>query len=132
MTTLGHLFSFTFLPIFQSHHMHNPEIQSTLSFYVCCSFSFVFFVCEIGECVNRKFNEINNLFNQLKWYLIPMKEQSMLPIIMKNLQNPVVLGCFGSVLCLRITFKTVGINQTIFLHIMSNYQHNDHLNSPLR
>ena len=80
-----------------------------LSFEVSYAFGFVFICCEVGERFSGSFNEICDIFDQFNWYLLPVKIQQMLPTVILIAQLPVVIECFGSILCLREAFKSVGL-----------------------
>lgn len=41
------------------------------------------------------------------WYAYPIEMQKILPLIMINAQEPVVLECFGKISCARDVFKSV-------------------------
>lgn len=70
-------------------------------------FGMVFFPCEVGQQITDTFNDINDKFEQLDWYLLPIEVQRMLPTILVGLQKPIVLGCFGIVSGSRDQFKKV-------------------------
>lgn len=53
------------------------------------------------------FAEINDVYDQFAWYLIPCKAQHMLMILLIVVEKPVELRVFGSNTCGRITFKNV-------------------------
>lgn len=77
-------------------------------------FGAVFVVCEIGEQLKNVFIQIDDLFEQLKWYLFPINVQQLLPIIIANVQQESTINCFGSLPCARETFKKVNkINQSV-------------------
>lgn len=51
--------------------------------------------------------EIDNAIVQLDWYLFPNEVQRFLPIMMQSAQEPIVVKCFGNILCARIQFQKV-------------------------
>lgn len=67
--------------------------------------------CLPFEFVQRYTNaiaEINGVVIQLdNWHLFPAKIQRVLPIIIQNVQQPVVIKCFGNVLCARKQLRKV-------------------------
>lgn len=71
------------------------------------AFGFVYGCCEIGEMLCASFDEISDGINQLNWYLFPIETKQMLCTIMLIVHRPVALKCFGSILCLRESFKQV-------------------------
>lgn len=70
-------------------------------------FGSVFIVCEVGEQLKNVFVQIDDSFEQIKWYLFPLDAQQVLPLIMSNTQQEVTVECFGSFSCARETFKKV-------------------------
>lgn len=71
------------------------------------SMATVFIICEFSQRVNNTFNELNERLDQLKWYLFPIKNRRMLPLVMGFVQQPIALECFGSISCCREVFKGV-------------------------
>lgn len=67
----------------------------------------VFFSCEIGQRFTNAYDEVDDAINQLDWYLLPMKVQRVLPVIMMKSQKEWSIECFGSIACNRETFKKV-------------------------
>lgn len=51
--------------------------------------------------------ELNDEIYQCDWYLFPYHIQRMLPMILINTQQRVVLQGFGNIVFLRETFKEV-------------------------
>lgn len=80
--------------------------------YAVCSFGLVFNACEISQRSCDALNEMDDDIGQLDWYLCPAGIQRMLPIIMVNSQQPVIIKCFGSIACSRETFKEVSVIST--------------------
>lgn len=74
---------------------------------VIISFGLNFVFCELGERIESAFNGISFDIEQLDWYLLPAKVVKSLPIILINVQEPVVIKCFGSIPCARETYKKV-------------------------
>lgn len=92
---------------FQLHHETNIFILFGLMLEVVFAFGLVFIVCEIGERISTAFNEIDDVIDQFKWYLLPAEVQRMLPTIILNVQQKVALKCFGSISCQREAFRKV-------------------------
>lgn len=67
----------------------------------------VFGICEFGERVSVAFVDVNIVFDEIKWYLLPCEAQKMLPTIFIVVQEPVGLNIFGSISSNRKTFKKV-------------------------
>lgn len=67
----------------------------------------------MGQQISDAFEEINGSFDQLDWYFFPIEQQKALPMILINVQAPVVFKCFGEMLCgSRDTFKMVCITRS--------------------
>lgn len=79
----------------------------TLSMCLFWSFTSIFAICEFGQRLCGAFEEINDAYNQLAWYLLPDNVQHMLTTLLMVAQKPVELEVFGSISCGRITFKNV-------------------------
>lgn len=78
------------------------------------SFGLNFVFCELGERVQNAFNEIGYDLEQVEWYLLPPDIAKTLPIVIVNVDRPVIITCFGSIPCARETYKAVlhNMNQT--------------------
>lgn len=63
------------------------------------------FVCEIGHQFGRAFNEVDEVFMQINFYLLPLELQRILPMTIMYLQEPPVVRFFGSSSCTRKQFK---------------------------
>lgn len=72
----------------------------------------LFLTCELGERIASLFNELDNEIVQLEWYLFPMEVQKLLPMVMINTQESIVIQCFGSVACTRWQFKKVSTTKS--------------------
>lgn len=71
------------------------------------SFVLLFILCELGERVRIRFEEIDNEINNMNWYLYPIKIQRMLPTMQMMSQQDVQLTAFGNFPCSRDNFKRV-------------------------
>lgn len=69
--------------------------------------------CELGERLTGAFGGICDEIENFNWYAFPIKVQRMLPVILIDAQEPVVLKCFGSISCVRDVFKRVSKMQII-------------------
>lgn len=91
----------------QQHHTGNVADLMVTMVEVIYSFGLMFVACEMGQRENLRFEECNDMLDQLDWHLFPAKIQRMLPTIMSFTQQPVKIQCFGSAACDRETFKYV-------------------------
>lgn len=78
-----------------------------LSVQVAETFALLFGICEFGERVHMAFEDINVVFDQLKWYLMSIETRKMLLYILLIVQEPVKFKIFGSVFSNRKTFREV-------------------------
>lgn len=76
-------------------------------FQIIWGFAGIFGVCEFGERLRASFEGINDVCEQLSWYLFPYKTQQMLITLITVAQNSVELRVFGNISCGRITLKNV-------------------------
>lgn len=76
-------------------------------FNIFCVFGSVFLACEIGQRFTDLFEDITDLLGRLNWYLFPMNVQRLLPTILVNAQEPVVIGCFGIINGSRVQCQKV-------------------------
>lgn len=85
------------------------EIGELFNILLKTSFAFglIGMFCELCERIGDGFEEISDAVHNLDWYLYPLEVQRMLPIILHNAQQPVVLEAFGNVPFTRDTFKKV-------------------------
>lgn len=59
----------------------------------------IYFICIVGDSVSSRFETINGLLYQSKWYLYPNKLQKHLLFMMINAQKPVHLEGFSFIQC---------------------------------
>lgn len=71
------------------------------------AFGPIFLLCELGERLTDRFNQIENEIFQCNWYTYPMDIQRMLPIIISETQALFVLSGLGNIQCSREAFKNV-------------------------
>lgn len=67
----------------------------------------IFSVCDFGERLCGKLEEIGHVYDQSSWYAFPYNVQRMLSTLIMIAQQPVELQVFGSISCGRITFRSV-------------------------
>lgn len=67
-----------------------------MSVYVSYAFGIMFGICEIGQRITDKFDEMDEEIGAFNWYLFPHKIQKILTIILIKTQTPIELKCFGS------------------------------------
>lgn len=53
--------------------------------------------------------EIANDVEHLNWYLWPFETWKNIPVIILSAQQTVAIRCFGSISCVRETFKAVSV-----------------------
>lgn len=73
------------------------------------AFILVFFASEAGQRFSDAFAELEYVANNLNWNLFPNKVQRILPLLIFNVQQPIVIQFFGSAVCGREQFKKVNI-----------------------
>lgn len=70
------------------------------------SFVQIFVFCDMSEYVTSHFNEID-FYNKCDWYSFPTVIRHLMPTLIVNTQQPVVVKGFGNISCTRETFKRV-------------------------
>lgn len=85
---------------------------------MCCFAAFILisFACEIGQRFTNAFSDVDDVLGQLKWYLLPIEVQRILPIAIMYSQEPLLVKFFGNMSCSREQFKKV-IHDYSKLHI---------------
>lgn len=73
----------------------------------------MFVVCELSQRASNAFEVIDDKIGEMDWYLFPEGIKRMIPTIIQNLHQPVVLKCFGSTVCSREAFKMVNFLRKI-------------------
>lgn len=91
----------------QAHSQGNVVSLVKPIFIIFWSFGQIFLFCNFAENVTSQFAELNDTFYQCDWYVFSPKVQRMLPTIMINAQQPVIVRGFGNILCTREVFKNV-------------------------
>lgn len=69
----------------------------------------VFVVCELSQDLCDKYGGVDDSFGQFCWYRFPDEIKRMLPMVILFIQEPISIGCFGSIECSRETFKNVSL-----------------------
>lgn len=101
----------------QSQHLGNPVEfirPSTLIFWSFCA---IYLICEFGENIFNRFDEIDSILYQCEWYKLPIEMKRLLTIILMSIQQPIVIQGFGNISLRRIMFKKVStrsINRFFF------------------
>lgn len=72
------------------------------------------FTCEVGQMSANQYYDISDDIDNLNWYKYPLEVQKMMPFIILAAQKELAIQCFGSILCLRESFKSVSITQVIY------------------
>lgn len=89
--------------------MYDPsniiEIARFISL-VFWSFVQLFLICESSERITDRFDKIE-IYMLCDWYAFPLQTQRILPTVIVNTQEPVLLTAVGSLTCTRNTFKEV-------------------------
>lgn len=83
-----------------------------------CAFGSLFFTCEIGQRFSDEFDGICDVIDQFNWYSFPLELQRLLPVVICSAQQPVAIQCFGSVMCVRESFKKVSAGHHINILIV--------------
>lgn len=94
-------------------------------FLIASTFSIIFIFCEIGERFKNSFDQINDEFDKLNWYLFPMDAMKMLSTIMIFTQKPVALNGFGGTQYNREQFKKVIVYIRFVEHLNNLHATND-------
>lgn len=92
-----------------SQNKDTIDVKQIIYLLIKISYSLVslFMYCECGELLRVRFDELNDDIYTSGWELFPMQIQRLLPIIVINTQQPVLLWGYGGFSCTRETFKRV-------------------------
>lgn len=71
------------------------------------SFASMFLLCEYGQMVTTRFEDIDEAIYQCEWHSFPDKVQRILPTIINNTQQLVIISGFCDVQYTRETFDSV-------------------------
>lgn len=97
----------------QAYHENNTLVLLVSFLYGLWAFILVFSCCELGQQFSNGFQSLEDKFYRIKWYLMPIGIQKLLPIFMLQTQNTFVVKFFGSYMCSREQFKKVWRDQKI-------------------
>lgn len=93
------------------YHMPQGTMDSLEVILLCIqifwSFAVIFSICEFGE----RFNEIDDIYDQFAWYLLPHDVQHMLSTLIFVAQKSIELRVFGNISCGQITLRNVSKTQ---------------------
>lgn len=67
----------------------------------------ILLTCEFGERLTNQYEIFYYEFGQCNWYLFPFEIQQVLPIIISNIQRPVMIRGYANTVCRREAGKTV-------------------------
>lgn len=84
------------LILFQSQGLDSVVLLESI-FCGLWAWSLVLVLCEAGQQMIDTFGEIEEAFEQIDWYLLPIEIQRMMPQIIMYAQEPMVVRFFGSV-----------------------------------
>lgn len=95
-------------------------------FFALYGFGAVFVICELIQQIIDQYDELNDIFVQLKWYFYSTKIKRLLPIIIMSVQAPVSVESFGSIGCDRESFKKVNLSnwsiRGLFISLIKLYR----------
>lgn len=91
----------------QTHDQIDSVLVGKAIFYGCWGLSITFCACELGQQLTNTLGKINDKLEQLDWYLFPTEIQRILPTVMNNIQQPIVIECFGIICASREQFGKV-------------------------
>lgn len=70
----------------------------------------VLLACEVGQRFTNAFSEVDDDLIHLDFYLLPEKDQRVLPMLITYSQQPLIAEFFGSLSVTRNQFKRVSDN----------------------
>lgn len=82
---------------------------------------FIIVQFKLEQRFSDSISEMDEVITQYDWYLFPYKVRRILPMVMQNTQKPIIIKCFGDVLCARIQMQKVsnyprGENRSNVIH----------------
>ena len=95
--------------LFQERSVNLIELIRPL-FQAFWSFVLLFLICEFGQMITNRFDQLNEAIDDCDWSSFPKEIQKILPIIIQNTQRPVVLRTFENASCSRETFRRVNFH----------------------
>lgn len=66
-----------------------------------------FLVCELGQWVTNRYDQLGDELIACDWHLLPIEIQRLYLIFLLNTQQPVHIECYGGIQCSRDTLKKV-------------------------
>lgn len=91
----------------QTRGQNDSRLLLEVIFFGLWPMILIFFTCEIGQQFTNTLDKFNMEFERMNWYLFPIKIQRLLPIVINNVQEPIVIECFGIISGSREQFKKV-------------------------
>lgn len=70
-------------------------------------FGLIFFICELGERGTYHFDIFREELVQFNWLTQSIHLKRMYLIFLSDTMRPKNIGCYGNVLCARVTFRKV-------------------------
>lgn len=85
----------------------------------CYAFGVIFSICEFGQQLSNRFDEIHSSIWELDWFLFPIENKKTLTVVLAIAQRPARVVTFGNVAVTRETCKSVNLIQFLndFLRI---------------
>lgn len=72
--------------------------------------SSVYFLCEIGDNVTQRYENVSRTVYQLNWYMLPLNMQRKLPSILAMTEKNIFIRGFARFHCTRTIFSQVLMN----------------------
>lgn len=88
--------------------MNSTELTATFSSMVWI-FLYVFVLCELGQRITNRFEQLDDSFGQCNWYLFPIEMKKMFVITTAISQQPIFIRGYGNVFCSCETLKRVSL-----------------------
>lgn len=69
----------------------------------------LFAFCFFGEKVTRSIEDVNGMFYQCDWYVLPIEIQQLMPVVIMNAKKPIYIGkVAGLYSSLEVFGKVIG------------------------
>lgn len=98
------------IKIFTLQLQNNFTALAYRFFELFISFALLFLCCELADQISSEFEGFHGRVDAMNWYLLPLKVQKLLPLIMQYSQQPVEYECLGCLISNRDTFKKVSLH----------------------
>lgn len=85
----------------------------------CYAFGVIFSICEFGQQLSNRFDEIHSSIWELDWFSFPIENKKTLIVVLAIAQRPARIVTFGNVEVTRETCKSV-----IFIHFLNDFLSN--------